>query len=173
MVLRGVRPELKPKACLDRRRVTKVGLEVNHWPEGWGPLNKGARGALGPLPDVSNGGERHDRFGVVVGEGVVEPRIKGRFAQRVDAGMHTPPLARAVGPPAAPAKHPAQLRPTEAPDYTRVPAPVSTLRLTFQDGEELEFPSDIELAGLSEEVTSLSESTMRSGSPLPLRYVSG
>ena len=47
------------------------------------------------------------------------------------------------------------------------------MRLTFQDGEELEFPSDIELAGLSEEVTSLSESTMRSGSPLPLRYVSG
>ncbi len=80
-----------------------------------------------------------------------------------------------------------------------------------QDGEELDIPSDIELAGLSEEdfriayvaltktqakllkpnseasrillrsivdfgkipVTSLSESTMRSGSPLALCYVSG
>jgi hypothetical protein len=30
------------------RRVTKVGPEVKHGPlEGWGPLNKGARGALG------------------------------------------------------------------------------------------------------------------------------
>ena len=36
--------------------------------------------------------ERHDRFGVVVGEGVVEPRIEGRFARRVGAGMHAPPL---------------------------------------------------------------------------------
>jgi hypothetical protein len=62
-----------------------------------------------------------------------------------------PPCARAVGPPAAPAKHPAQPLPTEAPDYTRVPAPISTLRLTFQDGEELDIPSDIELAGLSKE----------------------
>ena len=32
-----------------------------------------------------------------------------------------------------------------------MPAPVSTLRLTFQDGEELDIPSNIELAGLSEE----------------------
>ena len=47
--------------------------------------------------------------------------------------------------------HPAQPLPTEAPDYTRVPAPISTLRLTFQDGEELDIPSDIELTGLSEE----------------------
>ena len=45
---------------------------------------------------VSGGGERRDRFGVVVGEGVVEPRIEGRFARRVGAGMHAhPPLARA------------------------------------------------------------------------------
>ena len=39
----------------------------------------------------------------------------------------------------------------KVPDYTRVPAPISTLRLTFQDGEELDIPSDIELAGLSKE----------------------
>ena len=32
------------------------------------------------------------RFGVVVGEGVVEPRIEGRFARRVGAGMHAHPL---------------------------------------------------------------------------------
>ena len=33
-----------------------------------------------------------DRFGVVVGEGVVEPRIEGRFARRVGAAMHAHPL---------------------------------------------------------------------------------
>jgi hypothetical protein len=32
------------------------------------------------------------RFGVVVGEGVVEPRIEGRFARRVGAGMHAQSL---------------------------------------------------------------------------------
>ena len=35
---------------------------------------------------------RHDRFGVVVGEGVVEPRIEGLFARRVGAGVHAHPL---------------------------------------------------------------------------------
>jgi hypothetical protein len=65
-------------------------------PEGWGsrggPLNKGCERRTWALPDVSGGGERHDRFGVVAGEGVVEPRIEGRFARRVGAGMHAHPL---------------------------------------------------------------------------------
>jgi len=75
------------------RRVTKVGPEVKQLPpEGWGPLNKGCERRTWALPDVSGGGERHDRFGVVVGEGVVEPRIEGRFARRVDAAMHAHPL---------------------------------------------------------------------------------
>ena len=76
------------------RRVTKVGPEVKHGPAGglWGPLNKGCERRTWALPDVSGGGERHDRFGVVVGEGVVEPRIEGRFARRVGAGMHASPL---------------------------------------------------------------------------------
>jgi hypothetical protein len=89
------------------RRVTKVGPEVKHGlfrvagrarnpkklpPEGWGPLNKGCERRTRALPDVSAGGERHDRFGVVVGEEVLEPRIEGRFARRVGAGMHAHPL---------------------------------------------------------------------------------
>ena len=52
-----------------------------------GPLNKGCERGTWALPDLSGGGERHDRFGVVVREGVVEPRIEGRFARRVGAGM--------------------------------------------------------------------------------------
>jgi hypothetical protein len=44
----------------------------------WGPLNKGCERRTWALPDASGGG---DRFGVVVGEGVVEPRIEGRFAR--------------------------------------------------------------------------------------------
>ena len=35
--------------------------------------------------------------------------------------------------------------------HTRMLVPVSTMRLTFQDGEELDVSSDIEFAGLREE----------------------
>ena len=93
MALRGVGPESEAESVrFHGRRVTKVGPEVKHGPEGWGPLNKGCERRTRALPDVSAGGERHDRFGVVVGPGVVEPRIKGRFARRVGAGMHAHPL---------------------------------------------------------------------------------
>ena len=44
---------------------------------GLGAAEQGVREAHSALPDVSAGGERHDRFGVVVGEGVVEPRMEG------------------------------------------------------------------------------------------------
>jgi hypothetical protein len=37
-------------------------------------VNKGCERHTRALLDVSAGGERHDRFGVVVGQGVVEPR---------------------------------------------------------------------------------------------------
>jgi hypothetical protein len=39
-------------------------------PVGWGPLNKGCERRTRAVPDVSAGGERHDPFGLVVGEGV-------------------------------------------------------------------------------------------------------
>jgi hypothetical protein len=48
---------------------------------------QGVDAAPSGLGCVSGGGERHDRLGVVVGEGVVEARIEGRFARRVGAGM--------------------------------------------------------------------------------------
>ena len=66
-------------------------------PEGSGPLNKGWEGAgARALPDVSGGGERHDRFDVVVGERVAEPRIEGRLARRVGArNARAPPPSRA------------------------------------------------------------------------------
>jgi hypothetical protein len=67
----GARPQPE-KAAAGGLRVTEQGCERRTW----------------ALPDVSGGGERYDRFGVVVGEGVVEPRIEGRFARRVGAGMH-------------------------------------------------------------------------------------
>jgi hypothetical protein len=35
--------------------------------------------------------------------------------------------------------------------HTRLPVPVSTLRLTFQDGSEWDISADVEFAGLSEE----------------------
>ena len=81
LALRGVGPESEAESVrFHGRRVTKVGPEVKQLPpEGWGPLNKGCERRTRALPDVSGGGERHDRFGVVVGEGVVEPRIEGRF----------------------------------------------------------------------------------------------
>ena len=93
MALRGVGPESEAESVrFHGRRVTRVVPEVKHGPEGWGPLNKGCERRTWALPDVSGGGERHERFGVVVGEGVVEPRIEGRFARRVGAGMHAHPL---------------------------------------------------------------------------------
>ena len=108
LALRGVGPESEAESVrFHGRRVTKAGPEVKHGPfrvagrvhnskklppEGWGPLNKGCERRTWALPDVSGGGERHDRFGVVVGEGVVEPRIEGGFARRVGAGMHAHPL---------------------------------------------------------------------------------
>jgi hypothetical protein len=108
LALRGVGPESEAESVrFHGRRVTKVGPEVKDGLfrvagrarnpkklplEGWGPLNKGCERRTRTLPDVSAGGERHDRFGVVVGEGVVEPRIEGRFARRVGAGMHAHPL---------------------------------------------------------------------------------
>ncbi len=94
MALRGVGPESEAESVrFHVRRVTKVGPKVKHGllrvagrartrpPEGWGPLNKGCERRTWALPDVSGGGERHNRFGVVVGEGVVEPRIEDRFAR--------------------------------------------------------------------------------------------
>ena len=68
-----------------------MGSEVKHGPA-CGPLNKGCERRTWALPDVSGGGERHDRFGVVVGEGVVKPRIEGHFARWVRAAMHLHPL---------------------------------------------------------------------------------
>ena len=84
MALRGVGPESEAEGVrFHGRRVTKVGPEVKHGrfrvagrarnpkklpPEGWGSLNKGCERRTRALPDVSGGGERHDRFGVVVGE---------------------------------------------------------------------------------------------------------
>ena len=67
-----------------------MDLEVNP-PEGWAAEQRRERRTRA-LPGVSGDGERHDRFGVVVGKGVVEPRIEGRFARRVGAAMHAHPL---------------------------------------------------------------------------------
>ncbi len=94
MTLRGVGPECETKSVrFHRRRVTKVGPEVKQPPpEDWGPLNKGCERRTRALPDISAGGERHDRFGVVVGEVVVELRIEGRFAPRVGAAVHSHPF---------------------------------------------------------------------------------
>ena len=94
MALRGGGPESEAENLrFHGRRVTKVGPEVKLSPEGWGSLNmRRERAALGPCRTFQVGGERHDRFGVVVGEGVVESRIEGRFTQRVGAGMHAHPL---------------------------------------------------------------------------------
>ena len=85
---------LKPKRAFPSAQSDKSGpgSQTQLAPEGWGPLNKGFERRTRALPDVSGGGERHDRFGMVVGEGVVEPRIEGRFAWRVGAGMHALPL---------------------------------------------------------------------------------
>jgi hypothetical protein len=114
-----------------------VGPEVKHGlPEGCGPLNKGCERRTWALPDVSGGGERHDRFGVVVGEGVVEPRIEGRFARRVYAGMHAPRPTTTHGSPRLYARARPNLN--FAPNFPR------------RRGTRY-IPSDIELAGLSEE----------------------
>ena len=56
------------------RAFSVAGRARNPPAGGWGPLNKGCERRTRALPDVSAGGERHDRFGVVVGPGVVEPR---------------------------------------------------------------------------------------------------
>jgi hypothetical protein len=80
LALRGVGPESEAESVrFHGRRVTKWARKSNTGslpPEGWGPLNEGRERRTRALPDVSGGGERHDRFGVVVGEGVVEPRIE-------------------------------------------------------------------------------------------------
>jgi hypothetical protein len=55
-----------------------VGPEVKHGPE-VGTAEQGARGALGRCRMFQVAEKRHGRFGVVVGEGVVEPRIEGRL----------------------------------------------------------------------------------------------
>ena len=67
LALRGVGPESEAESvCFHGRRVTKVGpgSQTQLPPEGWGPLNKGCERRTWALPDVSGGGERHDRFGV-------------------------------------------------------------------------------------------------------------
>ena len=70
LALRGVGRQSEAESVrFHGRRVTRVGPEVKHGPEGWGPRNKGCERRTWALPDVSGGGERHDRFGIVVGEG--------------------------------------------------------------------------------------------------------
>ena len=87
LALRGVGPESEAESVrFHGRRVTKVGPEVKHGSEHGGPLNKGCERRTRALPDVSCGGVR-----CVVGAGVVEPPIEGRFARRVGAGMHAHP----------------------------------------------------------------------------------
>jgi hypothetical protein len=63
------------------RRVTKVGPEVNTGAEGWEPLNKVGE-AHWARPDVSGGGERHDRFGVVVGAEMILSFQQSSFVVR-------------------------------------------------------------------------------------------
>ena len=85
----------------------KVDPEVKHFParkpkkpvpKGWRPLKKGCERRTWALPDVSAGGKRHDRFGVgfgvVVWEGLVEPRIEDlhfpeHFGHRSGSASHT------------------------------------------------------------------------------------
>ena len=55
------------------RAFSVAGRARNPPAGGWGPLNKGVREAHSGAAALA-GGERHDRFGVAVGQGVVEPR---------------------------------------------------------------------------------------------------
>ena len=72
--LRGVGPESEAESVrFHGRTVTKVGRKSNTGRRAGGPLNKGCERRTWALPDVSGDGEGHDRFGVAVGEGVVEP----------------------------------------------------------------------------------------------------
>jgi hypothetical protein len=75
---------------LHGRRVTKVGLEVKHGlfrvvgarnpkRQPRRAAEQGCEAPIRALPDISSGGERYDRFGVVVGEG---SRIEVGFAPR-------------------------------------------------------------------------------------------
>jgi hypothetical protein len=72
LALRGVGPESAAESArFHGRRVTKVDQEVKHAAAGelGGPLNNGCERRSWTLPDVSGGGERHNRFGAVVGKG--------------------------------------------------------------------------------------------------------
>ena len=90
MALRGVGPESEAESVrFHGRRVTKAGPEVEHGlfriaerarnPKaaagGLGGAEQGVREAHSGAAGRSGGGERHERFGVVVGEGGVEPRF--------------------------------------------------------------------------------------------------
>ena len=90
MALRDVGPESKAESVrFHARRVTKEGREVKHSSHRRaGSVNKGTRARSGAAGRFSGAGERDGRFNVVVGEGVVEPRIKGRLARQVGAGIH-------------------------------------------------------------------------------------
>ena len=94
MAPRGVGQESEAERVrFHGRRVTKVVPEVKHsCRRRAGAAEQGMREAHSGAAGRSAGGEGHDRFGVVVGKGVVEPRIEGRFARRVGAGMHAHPL---------------------------------------------------------------------------------
>jgi hypothetical protein len=86
LALRGVGPESGAESVrFHGRRVTKVARKSNRGSfwfagrtrrlEGRGPLNKGCDRRTRALPDVLAGGERYNRLGVLVWEGVVESRI--------------------------------------------------------------------------------------------------
>ena len=92
LALRNVGPESEAESVhFHGRRVTKVGPEVKHGPEGWGPLNKGVQeahlGAAGrfswrrtPRPVRCRSGKGSSSHGSRV------------FTRRVGVGMHAHPL---------------------------------------------------------------------------------
>ena len=58
-------------------------------------MNKGCERRTWALPDVSGGGERHDRFGVVVGQGGRRATDRGSFRPAGRCRNARTPLARA------------------------------------------------------------------------------
>ena len=77
LALRGVGPESEAESVrFHGRRVTKVGREVKQALEA---AEQGCQRRTRALPAVSGGGERHDRFGVVVGERGRRATDRGSF----------------------------------------------------------------------------------------------
>jgi hypothetical protein len=93
LALRGVGPESEAESVrFHGRRVTKVGPEVKHGARGLGAAEQGVREAHSGAAGRFRWRRTPRPVRCRVGEGVVEPRIDGRFTRRVGTGMHAHPL---------------------------------------------------------------------------------